>query len=94
MHAPSQLQADFLAQCNGIGADLHFLVGGDTNIGPAQVRSSDPAACQQRIAGQTFSLEGAEYQRHGIEGGEMGMQHERIPAVGNNREWSKLYAAP
>ena len=82
MHAPAQLQADFPADGHGVGAHAHFLMRGDARVGTAQVRGTYTTACQQRFAGQAFGLEGAEHQRHRVQGGEMGMQHARFQREG------------
>ena len=82
VHPPAQLQADVTLERNRVGADLHLLIGGDARVRPAQVRRTDATAGEQRFAGQAFGLEGVEHQRHGVEGGEVGVEHGRYPALG------------
>ncbi|MNF92569.1 hypothetical protein D3C84_752170 [compost metagenome] len=82
MHPPAQFQADIALERDGVGADLHLLIGGDVRVGPAQVRRTDTAAGQQRLAGQTLGLEGVEDQRNGVECGEVGVEHEYFQPLG------------
>lgn len=49
MHPPAQFQADVTLERDRVGADLHFLVGGDSGVGAAQIRGADAAAGQQRL---------------------------------------------
>ena len=91
MHAPTQLQADVTLERDRVGADLHFLVVGDARVGTVQVRCAYTAAREQGVAGQAFGFEGVEHQGDSVEGGEVGVQHERLPALGW-LERSKLHA--
>ena len=38
VHAPAQFEADVMLEGHGVGADLHFLIGGDARVGAG----SDP----------------------------------------------------
>ncbi|MNI24259.1 hypothetical protein D3C73_778730 [compost metagenome] len=75
MHAPPQFQADVAFECHRVGAHLHFLVGGNARVRPAQVCGADTTAGQQRLAGQTVGLEGVEHQGNRVESGEVGVEH-------------------
>ena len=91
MHTPPNDQADITLMGHGIGAHLHLLMCGDTRVGAAQIRRTDAAAGQQCFMGQAFGLEGTQHQGHGIEGGEVGMQHGNFQP-GDGWKWSKLHA--
>ena len=75
VHPPAQFQADVTLERDSVGADLHFLIGGDARVGTVQIRRTDAASGQQCFAGQALCLEGIEYQGDGIEGGEVGVEH-------------------
>jgi len=75
VHPPAQFQADVTFEGNGVGTDLHFLIGGDARVGTVQIRRTDAAAGQQRFAGQAFGLEGIEYQGDRVERGEVRVEH-------------------
>ncbi|MNS17786.1 hypothetical protein D3C72_494670 [compost metagenome] len=75
MHPPAQFQADIAFERDGVGANLHLLIGGDARVGAVQIRRTDAAAGQQRLAGQAFVLESVEHQRDSIERGEVGVKH-------------------
>ena len=47
MHSPAQFQADIALERDGVGADLHLLVGGDARVRPAQIRRADAASGEQ-----------------------------------------------
>lgn len=91
MHAQAQFQANVALEGHGVGTHLHFLVGGDARVRPAQVRRADAAAGQQGVIGQPFAFKGAEHQGDGVEGGEVGMKHVRFQPLGGWK-WSKLCA--
>ncbi|MNT24484.1 hypothetical protein D3C72_1599580 [compost metagenome] len=76
MHPPAQFQADVTLEGDGIGTDLHFLIGGDARVGTVQIRRTDAASGQQRFTGQALCLEGIEYQGDRVERGEVGVEHE------------------
>ncbi|MNE54204.1 hypothetical protein D3C80_1489680 [compost metagenome] len=87
MHPPAQFQADVTLERDGVGTDLHFLIGGDARVGTVQIRRTDAASGQQCFAGQALCLEGIEYQGDGIEGGEVGVEH------GSFQPWDSWNAA-
>ena len=82
MHPLAQFQADIVLERDGVGADLHLLIGGNARVRPAQIRGADAAAGQQGFAGQAFGLEGVEHQGDGGEGGQMGVEHARFQRGG------------
>ena len=91
VHAPAQFEADVVLERDRVGADLHFLIGGDARVGAVQIRGADAAAREQGVTGQALILEGVEHQRDGVEGGEVGVQH-KIFQPGGWLECSKLHA--
>ncbi|MNG26918.1 hypothetical protein D3C84_1119670 [compost metagenome] len=82
MHPPTQFQADIALEGDGVGADLHLLIGGDARVRPVQICRADATSSEQGFAGQAFSLEGVEHQGDGVEGGEVGVEHGWVPALG------------
>ncbi|MNP19850.1 hypothetical protein D3C76_1123990 [compost metagenome] len=86
MHASTQFQAYIALEGDGIGADLHLLIGGDARVRPGQIRGTDAAAGEQGGAGQTLGLEGVEHQGNGVKGGEVGVEHARFRRGGARTE--------
>ncbi|MNE42893.1 hypothetical protein D3C80_1370430 [compost metagenome] len=82
MHPSAQFQADIVLEGDGVGANLHLLVGGDARVRPAQIRGIDTAAGQQCVTRQAFCLEDIERQRDSVEGGEVGVEHGRFQPWG------------
>ncbi|OMP13051.1 hypothetical protein COLO4_02364, partial [Corchorus olitorius] len=87
MHAPPELQADIPAPGHRIGAHLHFLARGDARVGTAKVGSADAAALEQG-----FVAEGLHDQGYRVQGGQVGVQHARLPGWWTVRKTSNLHA--